>query len=214
MKPDILFVLDILGIVSFTVSGVLVAIEKKMDLMGVFILGAVASMGGGVMRDILIGSTPPAIFVNPHYIGVSFITSLVVFLVFYFHMEVKSKPQLHRFLEKLFFWFDTIGLASFTANGVITGKLAGQGAFLCCFLGVITGVGGGILRDLLATRIPVIFVKHIYAAASIAGAVVITLMWNFNSLFAVTVGLILIVLIRVLARTFKWNLPKVPTDVV
>ena len=210
MKTDMLMILDIIGVISFTISGALVAVRKKMDYLGVFILGIVTAVGGGATRDIIIGSNPPVMFRDPLYVSIAFAVANIVFFFLYFHLNGRSKPLVNHIFEKYLFWFDTVGLASFTANGVMVGKtMTDGGIFLCAFLGVLTGVGGGILRDLLANEVPAIFVKHVYAMASIVGAITICLLWNVSTILAVTVGIVLVVLIRFFARHYKWNLPHI-----
>lgn len=210
MKTDMLMILDIIGVISFTISGALVAVRKKMDYLGVCILGIVTAVGGGATRDIIIGSNPPVMFRDPLYVSIAFAVANIVFFFLYFHLNGRSKPLLNHIFEKYLFWFDTVGLASFTANGVMVGKtMTDGGIFLCAFLGVLTGVGGGILRDLLANEVPAIFVKHVYAMASIVGAITICLLWNVSTILAVTVGIVLVVLIRFFARHYKWNLPHI-----
>ena len=168
------------------------------------------SVGGGATRDVIIGRTPPVMFQNPIYVGISFAVSNLVFLFLYFHMNRKSTPVVRHFFEDAMFWFDTVGLASFTVDGVIVGQtLTDGGIFLCSFLGVITGVGGGILRDLLANEVPAIFVKHIYAMASIGGAVLACILWPVNGGLAIAASMLLIILVRILARHFRWNMPCV-----
>lgn len=210
MKTDMLMILDIIGVISFTISGALVAVRKKMDYLGVCILGIVTAVGGGATRDIIIGSNPPVMFRDPLYVSIAFAVANIVFFFLYFHLNGRSKPLVNHIFEKYLFWFDTVGLASFTANGVMVGKtMTDGGIFLCAFLGVLTGVGGGILRDLLANEVPAIFVKHVYAMASIVGAITICLLWNVSTILAVTVGIVLVVLIRFFARHYKWNLPHI-----
>lgn len=210
MRTDMLMILDIIGVISFTISGALVAVRKKMDYLGVCILGIVTAVGGGATRDIIIGSNPPVMFRDPLYVSIAFAVANIVFFFLYFHLNGRSKPLVNHIFEKYLFWFDTVGLASFTANGVMVGKtMTDGGIFLCAFLGVLTGVGGGILRDLLANEVPAIFVKHVYAMASIVGAITICLLWNVSTILAVTVGIVLIVLIRFLAMHYKWNLPHI-----
>lgn len=210
MKTDMLMILDIIGVISFTISGALVAVRKKMDYLGVCILGIVTAVGGGATRDIIIGSNPPVMFRDPLYVSIAFAVANIVFFFLYFHLNGRSKPLVNHIFEKYLFWFDTVGLASFTANGVMVGKtMTDGGIFLCAFLGVLTGVGGGILRDLLANEVPAIFVKHVYAMASIVGAITICLLWNVSTILAVTVGIVLVVLIRFFARYYKWNLPHI-----
>ena len=210
MRTDMLMILDIIGVISFTISGALVAVRKKMDYLGVCILGIVTAVGGGATRDIIIGSNPPVMFRDPLYVSIAFAVANIVFFFLYFHLNGRSKPLVNHIFEKYLFWFDTVGLASFTANGVMVGKtMTDGGIFLCAFLGVLTGVGGGILRDLLANEVPAIFVKHVYAMASIVGAITICLLWNVSTILAVTVGIVLVVLIRFFARHYKWNLPHI-----
>lgn len=210
MNTDMMMVLDIIGVVSFAVSGALVAAKKKMDYFGVCILGIITSVGGGATRDLIIGRNPPVMFTNPIFVAIAFAVSTVVFCLLYFH--VRTNESVNHMAEEVLFWFDTIGLAAFTADGVMVGQLLENTPtlFLCSFLGVITGVGGGILRDLLAGEVPAIFVKHIYAVASIVGAVTICLLWPVVSpLAAAGIGMALIVLIRFLARHYLWNLPRI-----
>lgn len=202
--------LDIVGVISFTISGALVAVRKKMDYLGVCILGVVASVGGGAMRDIIIGRTPPVMFQDPLYVLIALVVANIVFFFLYFNVNGKSKPLVSHIFEKWMFWFDTVGLASFTVTGVIVGEtMTDGGVFLCSFLGVMTGVGGGILRDLLANEVPAIFRKHVYAMASIAGALSTALLWKVSEIAAVSAGLVLVVLIRALAMHYKWNLPHI-----
>ena len=158
MNTDILTVLDFIGVISFTISGALVAARKDMDYLGVCILGIVTAVGGGATRDLIIGFTPPVMFRNPVYVAVAFAVANIVFFFLYFHLNGKSKPKMNHIFGNTLFWFDTIGLASFTVDGVIVGQtMTDGGLFLCAFLGVITGVGGGVLRDLLANEVPAIF---------------------------------------------------------
>ena len=202
--------LDIVGVISFTISGALVAVRKKMDYLGVCILGVITAVGGGATRDIIIGRTPPVMFQDPLYVFIALIVANVVFFFLYFHVNGKSKPLVNHIFEKYLFLFDTVGLASFTINGVIVGEtMTDGGIFLCSFLGVMTGVGGGILRDLLANEVPAIFRKHVYAMASIAGAISTAVIWQFSEIAAVSTGLVLVVLIRALAMHYKWNLPHI-----
>lgn len=213
MNTDILTILDFIGVVSFTISGALVAARKDMDYLGVCILGIVTAVGGGATRDITIGSVPPLMFRDPSYVTVAFIVANIVFFFLYFHLSGRSKPRMNHIFGKTLFWFDTIGLASFTVNGVIVGQtMTDGGLFLCVFLGVITGVGGGVLRDLLANEVPAIFVRHIYAVASIAGALITCLLWDVHQYAAMAAGLASVILIRYLAKKFNWNLPHIHKD--
>ena len=203
----LILILELIGSVAFSVSGAMTGIKKKMDVFGVMILGLVTAVGGGVIRDLVLGITPPATFQNPIYATTALITATIVFLPFI----QKLLHRYHKAYDLLLFAMDTLGLGVFTVIGVRAAfDLSGDyGLFLMTFVGVITGVGGGVIRDVLAGNTPYIFVKHIYACASLAGALVTTLLWRvLPSLWAMALGLVLIVVIRILSAHFRWSLPK------
>ncbi len=199
--------LELLGTLAFAASGAMTGIKKNMDIFGVMILGLVTAVGGGIIRDLVLGSTPPATFQNPVYSTTALITAMIIFLPF----VRKLLSRYHKAYDRLMFAMDTVGLGVFTVIGVRAAfAISGDyGLFLMTFVGVITGVGGGVLRDVLAGNTPYIFVKHIYACASLAGALITTLLWRvLPSLWAMALGLILVVLIRILSAHFRWSLPK------
>lgn len=203
---DVLFsVFELIGTISFAISGAIEAIRHKMDLFGVAMLAVITATGGGILRDLVIGFTPPKVFRDPTWAIVSMIVALAVFIAFrWMHAEkAQSAP-----LESLSLLADTLGLAAFTVLGI---ESAGEGnAALLLFVGMITGVGGGVMRDVLAGTVPSIFRKHIYALASAAGAIAnILLMRIVSGEIAMMVGFAVVVLIRLLAAHFKWNLPKI-----
>lgn len=204
------FAMEIIGTIAFACSGAMVAIQKHLDLLGVIVLGVVTAVGGGMLRDMIIGNTPPALFVNPIYVLAAFISVMVLFLFVRFRrlsMEVLTSVTYDRIMSLL----DAIGLGAFTVVGIDTAIAAGFGEyyFLMIFLGVITGVGGGVLRDIMAGEIPSILRRHIYASASLAGAFCYVYLMKIASRnAALVVSAVLVVLIRVLARHYKWNLPK------
>ncbi len=202
----LIFILEILGTVAFSVSGVLVALRKKMDLFGVLILGLVTAVGGGIARDILLGQFPPKSLQDPTLPLISLGTSLSVFLLFKW---VKGKEQ-HNHSAKLLFLMDSIGLGVFTVVGIEASQsLYGFNVFLNLCMGTLTGVGGGVLRDLFSCQIPVIFTKHIYATASMVGAgVYCALYYLANPLFAGIAAMVSILILRLLASKFLWDLPK------
>ena len=203
----LILILELIGSVAFSVSGAMTGIKKNMDIFGVMILGLVTAVGGGVIRDLVLGITPPATFQNPIYATTALITAIIVFLPFI----QKLLHRYHKAYDLLLFAMDTLGLGVFTVIGVRAAfNLSGDyGLFLMTFVGVITGVGGGVIRDVLAGNTPYIFVKHIYACASLAGALVTTLLWRvLPSLWAMALGLVLIVVIRILSAHFRWSLPK------
>ena len=210
ISNNILNILDIIGTIAFALSGAMVAIQKKMDIFGVNILAITTAVGGGIIRDIIIGQVPPQTFLHPKFTGISIFFATLLFAFYYFKKESFFQTSLY---EELFFLFDTAGLASFTIDGVIIGKTAYQetAIFFPLFLGVIAGVGGGILRDLFADKTPAIFKNHIYACASIVGALLTSTLWDYIDInIAILVGFLSIVCIRILAKPYRLNLKKIP----
>lgn len=207
---DVFFLMEMIGTVAFACSGAMVAIEKRLDLLGIIVLGETTAVGGGMIRDIIIGIHPPALFVDPIYVIAAFVSVMVLFVAvkyFYQSADILESPMYEAVLNLL----DAIGLGAFTVVGIDTTVGAGFGEykFLMIFLGVITGVGGGILRDMMAGQTPAVLRKHVYACASIAGAVCYVILMNYTGEGpAMVVSAILVTVIRVLARHYKWNLPR------
>ena len=165
------------------------------------------------MRDILLGIVPPSLFTNPIYTIMAFITVMVLFIVIRMNQHFLEGDCIVTY-EKLMNIFDAIGLAAFTVTGIDTAVMAGYGDyhFLSVFLGVLTGVGGGLMRDMMAGEEPYIFVKHIYACASLVGG--ICCVWLYRSigrLPAVFIAAFVVMAIRFLAAHFRWNLPHPKT---
>ena len=198
-----IFVMEIIGSVAFAISGAIEAVRHKMDVFGVTVLGLVTAVGGGIIRDMVIGDLPPKMFRDPTCAMVAILTSIAVFFL---------APRTHhsKWAEKVLYIADSIGLAVFTAVGVESAyDLGYTGLTLMLFVGVITGVGGGVLRDVFTGTIPYIFRKHIYATASLTGVLAIRICakWVDQSA-ALAVGAGLIVMIRLIAILFHLNLPK------
>ena len=213
MPWTLLFLFDLIGTIAFAISGAFVAIRKGMDIFGVNVLAVTTACGGGLMRDLIIGSIPPQMFRNPFFVGVAVIVANIVFLLMYLHRHMPRRVA--SFYDRLLFWFDTLGLAAFMVDGVMAGIALGYGdnEFLICFLGFLTAVGGGALRDVLAGQMPDIFRKHIYAVAAIAGAVVMVVLMRLqvSQRIAMVAGFLLVLTLRFLAARFLWNLPRVKT---
>lgn len=192
----------------------MVAVRKRLDLFGIIVLGVITAVGGGMMRDLMMGCIPPNMFRNPVYVFTAFLTALALFLLF------RRRPFLlgSRYMEgyeKVMNILDAIGLGAFTVTGIDTGVDAGYGDyhFLIIFLGVITGIGGGILRDIMAGETPFVLKKHVYACASISGACLYVLLLQFTSSpYAMLPGALLVIAIRILASHYRWNLPGIPED--
>lgn len=211
---QILFLLEILGTISFAVSGAFVAIRAKFDIFGVLVVGGVTSVGGGILRDILIGRTPPSIFFKTYILVIAIATSLIVFVLSYF--QRKEFDEIRERIEHINNVFDAIGLAAFTVMGTEIPFVNGlsSNVFLSITLGVLTGVGGGVLRDILTETPPYIFKKHVYALASIFGACLYYLLRNLigTTLLPCAATIVFIVGIRLLAARYRWSLPKIEIE--
>lgn len=209
---EFIFILELIGTVAFASSRAMIAIEKKMDIFGVNVLGATTAVGGGIMRDIILGLTPPGAFSHPVYVLVAALTSTILFVIAYakptaFESRVKTD-----YYDKLMFWCDTAGLGIFTVVGIQAAVRAvgGENVFFFVFIGTLTGVGGGVLRDIMAGETPYILVKHIYACAAIAGGIVCVVgRTAFGEAYGTILGLAATVLLRFLAAHFRWNLMRV-----
>lgn len=206
MSETILLIFEIIGTVAFAASGAITALSKKMDIFGVVTLGVVTAVGGGVMRDIILGHTPPVTFSNPMYALVAIGVSIIIFIPAVRRFLFRN----HRIYDRAMLIMDSLGLGIFTVVGIENALLSGKtNVFLLVFVGMITGIGGGILRDILAGNTPYIFVKHFYACASLIGAILCVVLWRFTlPAVAIFVGSITIFVLRLLAARFHWSLPK------
>ena len=211
MTVSFILIMDIIGTIAFAFSGAMIAIRKGMDIFGVTILAITTAVGGGMIRDVLIGHVPPEMFRNPLYTIIAVVTANISFWFLYFKKKSVPKNWVNLY-EKMLFLFDTLGLASFTINGVNAGMKTdmADNLFLVGFLGVLTGVGGGLIRDMMASRRPYIFVKHVYACASVIGALTTALLWDYvGENIAMITGFLSVILIRIFAAYFEWNLPRI-----
>ena len=211
MNSTIMTIIENVGLIAFAISGAVVAARKDMDLFGINLMALVTATGGGLIRDIIIDGIPPVMFVNPSLTIITLITANIAFVVMYLK---KPMPKgITPVYDKLLFWLDTLGLAAFTVDGAFAGIYSdySDNLFLVAFLGVITGIGGGLIRDVFADKIPYVLVKHVYAIACIAGAAVTVLLWKYtgSELISSLCGFSTIVLLRFLAMHFEWNLPTV-----
>lgn len=207
-----IFFLEIIGTIAFASSGAMTAIEKKMDIFGVNVLGATTAVGGGMMRDIILGVTPPAAFSQPVYILFSILTSTMLFAIVYTNPEILQSRIKNRYYDKIMLWCDTVGLGIFTVVGIQTASriISRDNAFFFIFIGVLTGVGGGVLRDIMAGETPYILVREIYASAAIAGGITCVVCGNSMGEAAGTVlGMAVTVVVRSLAAYFHWNLLRI-----
>lgn len=193
-------IIDILGTIAFAISGVLVALSKKMDPFGVFIIAFVTAVGGGTLRDVLIGQTPVAWMTNMTYVYVIFGATL-------FAVLFKSKLN---YLRTSLLLFDTIGIGLYTVVGIEKGLVASLHPLICIALGTMTACFGGVIRDILCNEIPVIFRKEIYATACILGGSTYFVLRELpiaeNIVFVIAA--LVVIVIRLLAVRFKISLPS------
>ena len=192
---------DILGTVAFAISGVLVAMEKRLDLFGVGIIALVTAIGGGTLRDLLIGHTPVTWTTTPLYMYIILGTVVVTIL---FQSRLK-------YLRKSLFLFDTIGIGFYTMIGISKGMEAGLEPLICITLGTITASFGGVLRDILCNEIPVIFRKEIYATACILGGVGYFLLQQtvMPEGYAYLLGVVIVIGLRLAAVRYHIALPNI-----
>lgn len=210
------FVLELISVISFGISGTMAAIRKGLDAFGVIFIAVTTAIGGGIIRDLVLGIHPPKSFANPIYALIVTVFALITFLVEYHHAKKHTKspgPLSTRITDAVMFWSDTTGLAIFSMLGVAAAYELSDtyNAFLLCFVGTITGVGGGLLRDVMLNNMPYIFVKHFYASACIIGTVVCVSLWDVaGRVIAMIAGALTVMVLRYLAARFRWNLPHVP----
>lgn len=209
---DVMFVLELIGAAAFAVSGAMVAIEKKADIFGVLFLAVTTALGGGVIRDVLIGRIPPVMFVSYWYLLISVIAALAVFIDAYLRSE-KYKLHLDK-LDAVNNVFDAIGLAVFTVSGMNAAMPVSDNVILVLFVGMCTGVGGGMLRDVMTNTMPKVLRKRVYAVASLIGGGLYYVMHvlDINQLLSVGCGMLVIFALRLFATIYKWNLPSVKLD--
>ncbi|MBR2778578.1 MAG: trimeric intracellular cation channel family protein [Firmicutes bacterium] len=245
---DIITVLQIAGIIVAAISGVMVAGERHLDLFGALVLGCVTAIGGGIMRDILLGITPPQMFRTPGYVLLALVVSMITAAILYHNKRMylrnsrqlaaeaaaaagsggaaediqggtdtgaaaAPEPDIPPVYDFILNAADSMGLAVFAISGVQTVFKCGYEHSFCLamFIGLITAVGGGVLRDILAGKTPVILRKRIYALAALAGCLLYYLCFNMAGMGVIissVISIVFMVIIRSLSYIFKWNMPS------
>lgn len=197
---DYIIVIDVLATVAFAISGVLEALEKRMDTFGVFIIAFVTAVGGGTLRDLLIGEVPVSWMLN---LVIVYAVIITVILAIIFRRQL-------RYLRKSLLLFDTIGIGLYTVLGIQKGLLVGLDPLVCVALGTMSACFGGVIRDTLCNEIPAIFHKEIYATACIVGGFSFFMLKYFgaSSQVQILVAILVVIIIRLLAVTFKISLPS------
>ena len=197
-----IYILDLFGTMAFAVTGAFKAIEHKADIVGIIILATITGVAGGTIRDIILGKTLPNSLVDPIYVIITIISAIVLFFLY-------SKLRQH---WNIFLKFDALGLGIFTVIGATFAyNLVGMNFLVIVLSGMLTAIGGGILRDIFVNQTPIVFVKELYASASFIGAVLfyLTLLIT-NEIYAATIiGMVITTVLRLVAMKYNWNLPKV-----
>jgi uncharacterized membrane protein YeiH len=194
-------ILDLFGTMAFAVTGAFKAIEHKSDFVGIIILSTITGIAGGVIRDITFGKLPPTAVINPLYITITVSTAIVIFFLY---------PSLKKHSD-LFLKFDAIGLGVFTIIGSIFAyNMFGLNFLAMSISGVLTAIGGGILRDVFVNEIPMVFVKEFYASASFLGVVILFTLLSLNTNVSLSAIIVMIITtsIRLIAVKLQWNLPR------
>jgi uncharacterized membrane protein YeiH len=199
LTVDILYALDLLGTASFAVSGALAGVQRRMDLLGVVILGLVTATGGGTLRDVLLGDVPPFCFTDENYFYVSIFFALTVF---FFHHALD-------FLHRPLLYFDALGLATFLVIGTGKALNLNAGFLVAVMMGVVTATAGGVVRDILSNQVPLILQKEIYATACIIGGIVLFFLHRLGMGMngASIIAAICVLAIRIIAIRRNWSLP-------
>ena len=194
---NLITIIDFIGTFVFAVSGILVAIDKRFDLFGAIILGIVTAVGGGTLRDLMIGATPVSWILNETYL---IIILSAVPICYFFKDYVLS-------LRKGIFLFDTIGIGLFTILGLEKTLSVGLSPMIAIMMGVVSAVFGGVIRDVLSNEIPLIFRKKIYASACLLGAILYLLTKAiFPEWLAMIVSILSVIFIRILSIKRNWSL--------
>lgn len=199
---NLIYCIDLFGTLVFAISGVLIAVEKKFDLVGAIIIGIVTAVGGGTLRDMMIGETPVGWMKDLNYLYVIF---AALPLCYFFQVPIQK-------LRKGIFLFDTIGIGLFTILGLQKTLGVGLSPVIALMMGIVSAVFGGVIRDVLTNEIPLIFRKEIYASACLAGGLVfLGLEYIFPEFFYnMPISIFVVIIIRYLAVRRHWALPFEP----
>ncbi|MDY0189519.1 MAG: trimeric intracellular cation channel family protein [Desulfuromonas sp.] len=196
---NLLYIFDLIGTAAFAVSGALAGVQRQMDLLGILVLGIVTAIGGGTLRDILLGDTPPFCLKDENYLYVSIAAALITFF---------AHNMFHRYRNALLY-FDAIGLGTFVVIGTGKALAFGTGFIGAITMGMMTATAGGMLRDILSGQIPLILQKEIYASACLAGAILFYMLSKFNveRTTIMFLSALVVISLRLLAIKHNWALP-------
>jgi uncharacterized membrane protein YeiH len=194
-----LLVADLIGVAVFAASGASAAVAKRLDLFGVAFVGFIAALGGGILRDLVIGAVPPLAFADWRYAVTAVLASLAVFWL---------HPQLNR-LRRTVLVLDAAGLGLFTVTGTLKALNAGVSPVGACLLGMLTAIGGGLARDLLTGEIPAVLQRDIYAVVALGGAVAVAILdrYGVDGPLALGAAAAAMIFVRLLALYRRWSAP-------
>ncbi len=205
--------IEILGVIAFSISGAMIAIRRKTDFFGVILLAIITAHGGGLTRDVIFSFAPPAIFGIKSYILICVVVAVIVFLFArkFSHTYLENESRIEHINDV----FDALGLGVFAVIGVTVALEKGHenDALISITCGLLTGICGGMLRDVLTNNTPFVLVKRIYALAALAGALAYYILHMYGSAIhigeelAIVIGVLVTFILRILAMTFKWNMP-------
>lgn len=199
--PLLIQFLDLIGTAAFAATGAFKAVEHKSDIVGIIILATITGVAGGVLRDVIFGRIPPVAITNPLYVAITIGMAVAIFFLY----------RSFKHYEGLILKFDAVGLGVFTIIGTsFAYSVFGLNFLAMAFAGIVTAVGGGILRDVFVNEVPIVFVKELYASASFAGVVAFfgMLAAGINVDIAAIPCIALVTGLRVLAMKYNWNLPR------
>ena len=206
---DFLWLLfDVIGTIAFAISGALLGVQRRMDIFGILILALVTAIGGGIVRDVMVGRIPPTSLQTGLYISITLITVGIIFIMYRYgwNRYIEGKGA-----TKVYLTADALGLASFTVTGATIGIIVDPGNLvLTVVLGVITAVGGGIIRDILAHRTPSVLKEEVYALPALLGSIIYYVVCGIGHQIMASYATFLIVfIIRMVALEYHWNLPRI-----
>ncbi len=202
-------VLEIIGVISFSLSGAIMAIDRENDFIGVVFLAIITSFGGGMLRDLFIGNTPPVFFESYILAAVSAVTAIAAFILA--AIFKKQYVENEKFVETVNNILDALGLGVFVISGTrLCLELGFTNPMLVMLMGMLSGTGGSMTRDIIMREVPYILKKRIYMIAAILGATLYYILWylNVSDALAYPISILLVFVIRMLATIFKWNMPR------
>lgn len=200
--PEFFIYADIIGIIAFSISGFLIAIKNDLDILGILIASALTALGGGIIRDAILSSTPFAF--SSLYPAMTLLSTIVIAYLF----KLYKKPSIER--KWMFVISDTIGLVAFSITGAILAINAEYNFFGIVILSFITAVGGGVTRDIMINQVPTVLISDFYGSIAVIVALLLALLELFNSLNAINISIVamLSIILRLIAFKREWHLPK------